>query len=159
MKVEFRACFAVRPLFLDYGRPMDFENAQQYWALLAAAAIAAGVLIFVGFRLLQNSSRGRLAAEVGTLRKKEKAARKASRAATRARSKLDKLGGRSESVKPRIVEEARGRLADAEALLKIADDQVLVTRNRVRTIILEEYPPKRHEVMRRRLLPDAAAEN
>lgn len=131
---------------------------QQYWALLVAGVIAAAVLVFIGVRLLQDSSRGRLAAEVGKLRKQEKAARKAFRAAAKARRKLEKLGARADSVKPRIVEEARGKLADAEALLKIADDQVLVARNLVRQIIVEEYPPKRHEAMRRRLIPEIARE-
>lgn len=138
---------------------MDFENAQQYWALLVAAAITGGVLVFIGVRLLQDSSRGRLAAEVGGLRKREKAARKAARAARKARRKLEKLNLRADKVKPRLVDEARGRLEDAEALQKIADDQVLVARNLVRKIILEEYPPRRHEALRRRLLPEAAAEN
>lgn len=138
---------------------MSFANADQYWALLAATAIAAGVLVFIGLRLLQDSARGRLAAEVGNLRKRERTARKAARVARKARGKLDRLRSRAEAVKPRLVEEARGRLEDAQALLKIADDQVLVARNQVRTIIVEEYPPKRHEAMRRRLLPDAAGEN
>ncbi len=135
---------------------MDFEHAQQYWALLIAGGIAAAVLVFVGFRLLQDSSRGRLAAEVGELRKREKAARKATRAVNKAQARLAKLRSKAETVKPRHVDEARGRLEDAEALKKIADDQVLVARNKVRTIIVEEYPPKRHEVLRRRLLPESA---
>ena len=138
---------------------MNLENAQQYWALLVAAAIAAGVLIFIGFRLLQDSARGRLAAEVGKLRDREKAARKAARRASRARKRLDKLRSRADKVKPRLVEEARGRLEDAEAMQKIADDQVLVARNLVRQIIVEEYPPRRQAALRRRLLPEAAGAN
>ena len=138
---------------------MSFANADQYCALLAAAAIAAGVLVFIGLRLLQDSARGRLAAEVGNLRKRERAARKAARVAREAQGKLDRLRSRAETVKPRLVEEARGRLEDAQALLKIADDQVLVARNQVRTIIVQEYPPKRHDAMRRRLLPEAEGEN
>jgi len=138
---------------------MDVENAQQYWALLAATAIAVGVLVFIGFRLLQDSARGRLAAEVGQLRKREKAARKAARGVVKAERKLDKLQSRADSVKPRLVKEARGRLEDARALQKIADDQVLVARNLVSKIIVEEYPPKRHDALRRRLLPEAATKS
>ena len=134
---------------------MDVENAQQYWALLAATAIAVGVLVFIGFRLLQDSARGRLAAEVGQLRKREKAAR----GVVKAERKLDKLQSRADSVKPRLVKEARGRLEDARALQKIADDQVLVARNLVSKIIVEEYPPKRHDALRRRLLPEAATKS
>ena len=138
---------------------MSFQDAQQYWALLLAGGIAAGVLVFIGLRLLQDSARGRLAAEVGSLRKQEKAARKAARSARKALARLEKLRSRAARVKPRLVEEARGRLDDARALQKIADDQVLIARNHVRKIIFEEYPPKRHEALRRRLLPEATADN
>jgi hypothetical protein len=43
-------------------------------------------------------------------------------------------------------------LQDARALAKIANDQVLVARNLLRKHILEEYPPKRHAVLRARYL-------
>ena len=44
-------------------------------------------------------------------------------------------------------------MQDAEALLKIASDQVLIAENHVRKIIVEEFPPKHHERLRRRYLP------
>ena len=43
-------------------------------------------------------------------------------------------------------------MQDAEALLKIATDQVLIAQNHVRRIIVEEYPPKKHEKMRNKYL-------
>ena len=40
-----------------------------------------------------------------------------------------------------------------DQLLKIAADQVLIAENHVRKIIVEEFPPNRHERMRGRFLP------
>ena len=42
---------------------------------------------------------------------------------------------------------------------KIANDQVLIARNQVRKIILEEYPPKRHAAMRLKYLKVDEADN
>ena len=56
-------------------------------------------------------------------------------------------------MKPRRLEEAAGAVQDAEALLKIAGDKVLIAENHVRRIIVEEFPPKHHERMRSRYLP------
>ena len=75
------------------------------------------------------------------------------RAEERARAKLGGLAGRSESVKPSRLQAARDALEDAEALRKIAADQVLIAENHVRRIIVEEFPPKHHEQMRKRCLP------
>jgi hypothetical protein len=47
----------------------------------------------------------------------------------------------------------REAVQDAEALLKIADDQVLIAENHVRKIIVEEFPPQRHDRMRSKYLP------
>jgi hypothetical protein len=56
-------------------------------------------------------------------------------------------------VKPSRLQAAREAVLDAEALLKIAHDQVLIAENRVRKIIVEEFPPKHHGRMRSRYLP------
>jgi hypothetical protein len=56
-------------------------------------------------------------------------------------------------VKPVRLQEARDAVQDAGALLKIAEDQVLIAENHVRKIIVEEFPPNRHERMRSRYLP------
>ncbi|NIN38846.1 MAG: hypothetical protein GTO67_09360, partial [Gammaproteobacteria bacterium] len=40
------------------------------------------------------------------------------------------------------------------ALLKITADQVLIAENHVRKIIVEEFPPNRHDRMRSKYLPD-----
>ena len=53
----------------------------------------------------------------------------------------------------RAVQEATEAMQDAEALLKSADDQVLIAGNHVRKLIVEEFPPKQHERMRNKYLP------
>ena len=132
---------------------MTLAELQQHWALLGAAAVGAAVLLFAAWRAWLDSSRGRLRAARRRLLRKRREAAKCLRAGERARAKLEGLVGRSESVKPVRLQEARDALQDAEALLKIARDQVLIAENHVRKIIVEEFPPKRHERLRRRCLP------
>jgi Flp pilus assembly protein TadB len=136
---------------------MMSEFFAQHWALVAACVIAAGVALFVLVRLVQDSTRGRLAAAVASLRDKEKAARKAASRVRNATTRLTKLEQRADTTKPRFIEEAQGGLEDARALQKIADDQVLVARNAVRQIIVTEFPPRRQGPLRRRLLPQDSA--
>ena len=133
---------------------MTAADLQQHWALIAAAALGATVLLFAGWRAWLDSSRGRLRAAQRRLLRKRREAEGCMRAGERAKARLDGLISRSESVKPVRLQEARGALQDAEALLKIARDQVLIAENHVRKIIVEEFPPKRHERLRRRCLPD-----
>lgn len=132
---------------------MDPETLRQHWALILASSIALAVLVFVFMRLVQDSPRGRLAAEVGQLRRTEKSARKAARQVLKATSTVRRLQSRAERVRPVKLEKEQGRLEDARALQKIADDQVLIARNRVRQIILDEIPPGRQSAIRKRLLP------
>ena len=68
-------------------------------------------------------------------------------------SRLEGLEARAGSVQPRRLREAAEAVQDAEALLKIARDQVLIAENHVRKIIVEEFPPKRHDRMRSKYLP------
>jgi hypothetical protein len=131
---------------------MTFAELQQHWALFGAAALGATVLLFAVWRVWLDSSRGRLRAAQGRLFRKRREAAKCRRSAERAKGKLEGLAGRSESVKPVRLQEARDALQDAGALLKIAEDQVLIAENHVRKIIVEEFPPKHHERMRRRCL-------
>jgi uncharacterized protein YlxW (UPF0749 family) len=124
----------------------------KYWALVAASVLGAAVLLFLVFRVFEESDRGRLLDRVRELRSREREANKAQKAADRAAARLERLRARADSVKPRLGQEASEALEDARALQKIADDQVLVARNHVRKIILEEYPPKRHAAMRAKYL-------
>ncbi len=132
---------------------MTLELVIRNWALVGASVLGTAVLLFVLFRVYQDSGRGRLGARVRELRSCEQEAVRAHRAAEKAAGRLARLRARAASVKPRLVQEAEGALEDARALHKIAEDKVLIARNHVRKLIVEEYPPTRHDVLRRRLLP------
>jgi hypothetical protein len=119
---------------------------------LIASVIGTAVLLFVLVRVYQDSAFGRLGALARDLRVRELAARSAAKEVAKATAKLERMRRRADSVKPRHAEEATGMLQDARALAKIANDQVLVARNLLRKHILEEYPPKRHAVLRARYL-------
>ena len=132
---------------------MTLADLQQHWALIGAAVLGATVSLFAGWRAWLDSSIGRLRAARRRLLRKRREAARCLRAGERAEARLDGLAGRSESVKPVRLQEARDAVQDAEALLKIASDQVLIAENHVRKIIVEEFPPKHHERLRRRYLP------
>jgi len=145
---------AVSGGFLGYGFTMTIDTLTQYWALVIASVLGAAVMIFLVFRVFHDSTRGRLQAAVKHLRERQKAAQAASRVVDRAVAKLDRLQSRSESVSPSQVQGARDALEEARGFQKLVDDQVLVVRNNVRTVILEEYPPKRHAAMRHKYLAE-----
>jgi hypothetical protein len=132
---------------------MTLADAQQHWALLGAGFLGVAVLLFAGWRAWLDSSRGRLRAARRRLLARQREAARCLRAGERARTRLESLARRSESVKPSRLQAAQEAVQDAEALAKIASDQVLIAENQLRSIIVEEFPPKRHERMRRRYLP------
>jgi uncharacterized membrane protein YccC len=138
---------------------MTIAQLQQHWALLGASVLGVAVLLFAGWRVWLDSSRGRLRVAWRRLLDKRREAARCLRAAERARKKFESLAGRSESVSPSRLQAAREAVQDAEALLKIASDQVLIAENHVRRIIVEEFPPKHHERMRRRYLPGEARDS
>jgi hypothetical protein len=107
----------------------------------------------VAWRAWLDSPHGRLGIARRHLRDKCVAQAKQRKALQRLSSRLDHLEARSDAVKPRALREAAEAVQDAEALLKIAGDQVLIAENHVRKIIVEEFPPNRHERMRGRFLP------
>ena len=145
-------CVPVSAGHLRYRFAMSIEFLTKNWALVAASVLGTGIFLFVLFRVFQDSSRGRLHAAVGVLRKREQEARAARAAVDKSAAKLDRLRSKAESVKPRVAHEVSERLEDARALSKIADDQVLVARNHVRKLIVEDYPPKRQQAMRDKYL-------
>jgi hypothetical protein len=126
---------------------------QQHWALVAGNIVGGAALMFVAWRAWTDSPRGRLAAARRRLRSAWLAARRRQRELQQASTRLAGLEKKAESVKPRRLAETAEAVQDAEALLKIAGDQVLVAENHVRKIIVEEFPPNRHERMRSRCLP------
>jgi hypothetical protein len=124
---------------------MTLQYLQQHWALLAASILGTAVLLFVLWRAWLDSARGRLAVARRDLRAALATARKRQRQAQSLAATLD-------------LQEAAEAIQDAEALLKIAADQVLIAENHVRKIIVEEFPPKRHERMRNRYLSGERAD-
>lgn len=132
---------------------MTLDFLQQHWALFIAGSLATAVLLFAAWRAWLDSRRGRLAVARKRLRARIREARKIRRAGGRATVRLDRLVSKSDSVRPSRLEEATDAVRDAQALLKIANDQVLIAENHVRKIIVEEFPPKDHERMRSRYLP------
>jgi len=132
---------------------MKFDFLQQHWALLIASIVGTAVLLFAGWRAWLDSPRGRLRTARRRLRDKRVAALRQRKALQRLSSTLDRLERRADSVTPRRLREAAEAVRDAEALLKIAGDQVLVAENHVRKIIVDEFPPRHHERMRSRYLP------
>ena len=137
---------------------MTLAELQQHWALVGASVLGTAVLLFVLWRVWLDSPRGRLAAARRHLRVALGTARKRQRKARSLASRLDRLEATSDSVQPVRLREAAEAVQDAEALLKIAGDQVLIAENQVRKIIVEEFPPKRHERMRNRYLPGERAD-
>jgi hypothetical protein len=126
---------------------------QQHWALVGASIVGIAVLLFVLWRAWLDSARGRLGAARRQLRTRCLEAQKQRKALQRLSARLDGLESKASAVKPRHLREAAEAVQDAEALLKIAADQVLIAENHVRKIVVEEFPPNRHERMRSRYLP------
>ena len=137
---------------------MTAEYLQQHWALVGASVLGTAVLLFVLWRAWLDSPHGRLAMARRHLRAALVTARQQQKKARSLASRLDQLEATSQSVKPIRLREAAEAVQDAEALLKIAADQVLIAENHVRKIIVEEFPPKRHERMRNRYLPGQRAD-
>ena len=131
---------------------MTLELVQQNWALVLASVFGLAIALFLGFRVLSDSRRGRLAAAIEHLRERERALARARKAKAKAAARLENLRARGGSVPPVKLESARNGLAEAEETEKLLADQVLVVRNTARTRILEDYPPNRHDAMLQKYL-------
>jgi hypothetical protein len=134
---------------------MTIDYLQQNWALLIASVLGLGIVLFVLLRASQDSRRGRLGSALTYLRDRERAAQKAAKALDKASSRIERLRARSESVPPKLADAARDALTEAQELQKLIDDQLLIARNNVRLLIVEEYPPKRHDAMRSKYLGES----
>lgn len=143
---------------MRYGFHMTLEYAIKNWALLAAAVLAAAVLLFVLYRIYQDSVLGRLHSAVSLLARREREARNTRKAVARAAAKGERLRARSDSVKPRHCREASETLEDARALQKIAEDQILIAQNHVRQLIIDEFPPKKQSALCSKYLPELPQE-
>ena len=123
-----------------------------HWALIIASVLGLLILLFVVFRLVQDSRRGQLSSALNELREREKVLHSASRNVTKSLSKCEKLASQGDKVPPNKLLSARDALAAARETERLLKDQVLVLRNNARTIILQDYPPARHEALLRRYL-------
>lgn len=137
---------------------MDIEALRQDWAAWLAIVPAFLVIVVVSRSLYRRSARGQLARALKQNRMAQKELLAARERATRALSKIEKLSGRSATVKPRVLEEAKGALEDCRALEKILDDKCQVTTNHLRRVIFEEFPPARHDLLREKYLPQDVAD-
>ena len=133
---------------------MTMEILQRYWALVGASVLMTSVALMLAYRAFAASARSQLLRSVRMHQARCNAANKARGVAQKAAAKLQKLRSKRDSAKPRHVQEGAEALEDARALVKIAEDQVLIAANHVRKLILEEFPPKRHASLRAKYLPE-----
>ena len=131
---------------------MTLEIITRHWALVIASVLGVGILMFVLYRLYEASPRGRLNSNLRILRARKLGERQAQRRLDKASERLARLQSRTASTKPRLVAEAGEALQDAQSLQKIAADQVLVAKNHLRNVILEEFPPNRQDGLRNKYL-------
>jgi len=122
------------------------------WALVAASVLGLAILLFVLYRLYEASPQGRLSAHAAVLRKHKNEVTQAETRMTKASKQLSALRSKADAIKPRLLSEAEEAIEDARSLQKIAGDQVLRAQKLVREVILEEFPPKRHDRLRNKYL-------
>ena len=134
---------------------MTLEIVQKYWALIAASIVFWAIVLQLAFRGLRNSRRGRLSRALEHMRDREKALRDASGKADKAAARYAKISTKGDSVPPNKVLAAKDALVAAQETERLLKDQVQVVRNDARKIIVEEYPPARHEAMLRKYFADS----
>lgn len=134
---------------------MTLEFVIRNWSLVIGSVLGTAVALFLAHRAFSDSARGQLRSHRRMLTRRYRAADRADATVAKAAKRLEKLQSKLASVKPRHLQEAAEALEDARSLLKIAHDQVLIAENQVRKLIVEEYPPKRHDAMRSRYLRPA----
>ena len=133
---------------------MDIEWLQQNWALPVAGGLLVVVFAVYLRAAMRNSAGGKLAQALRHYRARDRQLARAKLLADRAQRKLNRLEHKSASTKPRLVTESGEALADATALVRIAQDQVMVAAQQLRKVIVEEFPPSRHDALRKKYLPD-----
>jgi hypothetical protein len=131
---------------------MTMQLVTQNWALVVAGVFSLAIFLFVLSRLYEASPRGRLSAHIAVLRKHKAEVTQAETRLTKASEQLSALRSKADTTKPRLLSEAEEAIQDAQSLQKIAADQVLRAQKLLRDVILEEFPPKRQDVLRRKYL-------
>lgn len=133
---------------------MSIEIFRQNWPIAIAAVLFAIVGISVIAALYRRSSSRKLRKTAKGARTALKTFTKAQKAVAAAEKRVTRLQGKLNSVKPRVLDKSKEALKDAKALEKIASDQVLVADNHLRLVIHQDFPPARHEALRRKYLPN-----
>lgn len=136
---------------------MDATWLKANWALAVAAVVGTGLFFALAVHAFRRSARGQLRQVCRQLTAERRKHRKAERRVVKAERRKARLERRAHGVKPRALREAVEALADARALAKIAGDCVAIAENHVRRVIVEEFPPARHERLRRKYLPGPPA--
>jgi hypothetical protein len=127
---------------------VTLNDLQGHWALLLGCALGAILAVVLLWHWLASTSYSRLHRGRKVLRSKRQDLRKANAVVAAAERRVAKLRSRPDREKPRHISEADESLADAQALAKIAYDQVLTAENHLRRIIVEEYPPSKQARLR-----------
>lgn len=135
---------------------MNGDLFQRHWGPLVASLLLAVVAVIVLAALWRQSRWGQLGRTVRELRRCRHARDRARRHLRRAERRHARLDARRDRTPPRQLHAAQEQLQDARALLRIADDRMLVAANHVRLVIVEAFPPSRQDALRRRYLPDDA---
>ena len=133
---------------------MTVDFLRHNWALVVAAALLLIIGVTTLVVLYRRSAAGQLSRTAKRAQQAHNNLAKAQKAVAAAEKRVSRLQKKAASVKPRVLQEAKEALQDAQALQKIAGDQILVANNHLRRVIYEEYPPARHEALRRKYLPD-----
>lgn len=126
------------------------------WALIVAAVIGITLITLIVSQLIGKSARGQLRRTLQALARARQDEAQALKFVDKAERVARRLHDKKDRAKPRHLQEASDALEDARALARIAKDKILVAENHVRRVILEEFPPVKHEAMRQKYLPDAA---
>jgi len=138
---------------------MNLESLQSDWAVWLALGAIIIALAVLAPKLLRMTSRSKLKQVLADLKAARKELRESVRTSRKGEKKVQKLVARAKKVKPRILQEAKEALEDAQALEKILQDKVMVAENHVRRVIHDEFPPAEHERMREKhLLQDVKDE-
>lgn len=132
---------------------MNISAATEHWALWAAVVPSAIVLVVLVWTLYRRSSRGQLRKAKHNYHQAMKALDAGANSISRLQKKVDHLAARKDKVKPRVLQDARDALDDAQALHKILDDKMQVCAQQLRRVIFEEFPPAKHDSLRARYLP------
>ncbi len=138
---------------------MDGAFLEKNWALIAGISLAFFVAAIVLAATFRKSSYGQLRKVRANLKTALKERETAIAKTKKDEKRVQKLGARIDSTKPRIMQEAKESLEDSRALEKIASDKVMIAENHVRRVIHEEYPPTRQQKMREKYLPSGKADD